>query len=38
VGRVLLASIVAMELGVVAINVLINQWNAFGQARCVKKA
>jgi putative ATP-binding cassette transporter len=28
VGRVLLASIVAMELGVVAINVLINQWNA----------
>jgi vitamin B12/bleomycin/antimicrobial peptide transport system ATP-binding/permease protein len=27
-GRVLLASIVVMELGVVAINVLINQWNA----------
>ncbi|MEA2944864.1 MAG: vitamin B12/bleomycin/antimicrobial peptide transport system ATP-binding/permease protein [Alphaproteobacteria bacterium] len=27
-GRVLLASIVAMELGVVAITVLINQWNA----------
>jgi putative ATP-binding cassette transporter len=27
-GRVLLASIVAMELGVVAINVMINQWNA----------
>jgi putative ATP-binding cassette transporter len=27
-GRALLAAVVAMELGVVAINVLINQWNA----------
>src|SRR4051794_10236425 len=27
-GRVLLASVVAIELAVVAINVLINQWNA----------
>ena len=27
-GRALLAAIVAMELGVVAINVMINQWNA----------
>ena len=27
-GRVLLAAVVALELGVVTINVLINQWNA----------
>jgi putative ATP-binding cassette transporter len=27
-GRVLLASVIAIELAVVAINVLINQWNA----------
>src|SRR5438270_2797260 len=27
-GRILLASVIAMELGVVAITVLINQWNA----------
>jgi putative ATP-binding cassette transporter len=27
-GRVLLATVVALELGVVGINVMINQWNA----------
>jgi vitamin B12/bleomycin/antimicrobial peptide transport system ATP-binding/permease protein len=27
-GRVLLAAVVAIELGIVGINVLINQWNA----------
>jgi putative ATP-binding cassette transporter len=27
-GRILLATVIALELGAVAINVLINQWNA----------
>ncbi|MFA5902167.1 MAG: SbmA/BacA-like family transporter, partial [Hyphomicrobium sp.] len=27
-GRLLLAAVIAIELGIVAINVLLNQWNA----------